>query len=411
MTRFGRYFLMNTEDVTAYVKEKLDLFSSGADLTCREIGDGNLNYVFRVWDKNGNQSVIVKQAGDELRISKDFHISTDRNRIEVEMLKLEQTLCPGLVPRVYLVDPVMKCYAMEDLSDHQVMRTALLDHEIFPHFAEDITTFLARTLLLTTDRMMDSKEKKRLVQKFINPELCADITETLVYTEPYIDNLSRNIVLEENRDFVRTALYEDKALHLEVAKLKYDFMNNAQALVHGDLHTGSIFIRQGSTKVMDPEFAFFGPMGYDIGNIVANMIFAWANGDATLPEGPEKTEYLGWVEETIGDIIELFKKKYDEIFDAGVSEPMSGTKGYKEYFLDTVLRDTAGVVGVELIRRTVGLAQVKDLTTIEDLKKRIKAERMVLGAAKEFIGKRENFKTGVQFVNCFKAFALDMRDI
>jgi 5-methylthioribose kinase len=402
---------MNTEDVTAYVKEKLDLFGSGADLTCREIGDGNLNYVFRVWDKHCDQSVIVKQAGDELRISKDFHISTDRNRIEVEMLKLEETLCPGLVPRVYLVDPVMKCYAMEDLSDHQVMRTALLGHEIFPHFAEDITTFLARTLLLTTDRMMDSKEKKRLVQKFINPELCADITETLVYTEPYIDNLGRNIVLEENRDFVRAALYEDKALHLEVAKLKYDFMNNAQALVHGDLHTGSIFIRQGSTKVMDPEFAFFGPMGYDIGNIVANMIFAWANGDATLPEGPEQTEYLGWVEETIVDIIELFKKKYSEIFDAGVSEPMSGTEGYKEYFLDTVLRDTAGVVGVELIRRTVGLAQVKDLTTIENLKKRIKAERMVLRAAKEFIGKRADFKTGVQFVNCFKAFALDMQDV
>jgi 5-methylthioribose kinase len=43
-------------------------------------------------------------------------------------------------------------------------------------------------------------------------------------------------------------------------------MNNAQALIHGDLHTGSILIKEDSMKVIDPEFAFYGPMGYDIGN-------------------------------------------------------------------------------------------------------------------------------------------------
>ena len=383
MSRFDSYFLMGTEDVIGYAKEKLDVFDDGDILSCQEIGDGNLNYVFRVSNVDGSQSVIVKQAGEQLRISKDFNISTDRNRIEVEMLKLEEELCPGLVPRIFLYDPVMKCYSMEDLSDHQVMRTALLKHEIFPRFAEDISTFLVRTLLLTTDRIMDSKKKKELVKTFINPELCADITEPLVYTEPYINDLDRNIVLPQNLKFVQKELYQDNALHLEVAKLKYDFMNNAQALVHGDLHTGSIFIKNESTKVMDPEFAFYGPMGYDIGNIVANMMFAWVNGDATMREAEPKAEFLGWVEETIVDIIELFKKKYEKTYDLYVSEPMSKTPGYKEYFLETILCDSAGVVGVELLRRTVGLAQVKDLTDIPDLDKRLKAERVVIPGGKE----------------------------
>jgi 5-methylthioribose kinase len=408
MPRFDSYFLMNTGDVIEYAREKLDLFNESGILSCNEIGDGNLNYVFRVLDAGRGRSVIVKQAGEQLRISKDFNISTDRNRIEVEMLRLEEKLCPGLVPRIFLYDPVMKCYSMEDLSDHQVMRTALLKHEMFPHFAEDISTFLVKTLLLTTDRILDSKEKKELVKNFINPELCADITEPLVYTEPYINNLDRNIVLPQNMEFVKKELYQDGALHLEIAKLKYDFMNNAQSLVHGDLHTGSIFIKKGSTKVMDPEFAFYGPMGYDIGNIVANMIFAWVNADATMQAGREKDEYVGWVEKTITDIVELFKQKYDETFNQRVTEPMSRTPGYKEYFLKTILRDSSGVVGIELLRRTVGLAQVKDLTDITDLDKRVRAERLVIRAAKKFIKNRDSFLDGPQFIDCVKKSALEV---
>jgi 5-methylthioribose kinase len=405
MSRFSTYFLMKPEDVKEYAKEKLTIFDQNAKLNAVEIGDGNLNYVFRVLEEATGKSVIVKQAGEELRISSDFKISTDRNRIEVEVLTLQNKLCPGLVPEIFLYDPVMNCFSMEDLSDYEVMRKALLKHEIFPQFAEDISTFLVNTLFLTTDRVMDSKEKKELVKKYINPQLCADISEPLVYTEPYDDNLKRNLVFPPNREFMEKELYRDKALHLEVAKLKYDFMNNAQALVHGDLHTGSVFIKQGSTKVMDPEFAFYGPMGYDIGNVVANMIFAWANGDATMEEGKEKQEYLAWVEQTIMDTVDLFKEKYLAVYDEKVIEPMAKTPGYKEYFLATILADTAGVAGLEMIRRTVGLAQVKDLTTIPDEKKRMRAERIVVLTAKECIKNRENFPEGKLYVEYLKKIA------
>ena len=402
MSRFSSYFLMKPEDVKEYALEKLSIFDQDAKLEAVEIGDGNLNYVFRVWEAASGKSVIVKQAGEELRISKDFNISKDRNRIEVEVLTLQNKLCPGLVPQIFLYDPTMNCFSMEDLSDYEVMRKALLKHEIFPQFAEDISTFLVNTLFLTTDRVMDSKEKKELVKKYINPQLCADISEALVYTEPYDNNLKRNLVFPPNQEFVEKELYQDQALHLEVAKLKYDFMNNAQSLIHGDLHTGSVFIKQGSTKVMDPEFAFYGPMGYDIGNVVANMIFAWANGDATMEEGKEKAAYLAWVESTIIDTVDLFKKKYFAAFDKHVTEPMAKTPGYKEYFLETILADTAGVAGIEMIRRAVGLAQVKDLTTIPDEMKRMRAERIVILAAKEYIIKRSAFPEGRNYLDCLK---------
>lgn len=405
MSRFDTYFLMDTASVADYAREKLDMFGEGEPLEAKEIGDGNLNYVFRVRSAQSGKSVIVKQAGLELRIARDFDISTDRNRIEVGMLKLEKELCPSLVADIYIYDPVMKCFAMEDLSDYTVMRYALMKHEIFPQFAEDITDFLVNTLLLTTDRVMDSKEKKALVKEYVNPQLCADITEPLVFTEPYNDEKKRNLVFPPNAEFVKKELYGDEALHLEVAKLKYGFMNDAQALVHGDLHTGSIFIKQGSTKVMDPEFAFYGPMGYDIGNVVANMIFAWANGDATMEAGAEKDAYLAWVEEVIRQVIDLFREKYGRAWDARVIEPMAKTPGYKEYFLGTILADTAGVAGLEINRRVVGMAQVKDLTTIADEGKRARAERICVLAAKEFIKNRGAYTEGRQYVDCVKRLA------
>lgn len=391
---FTKYFTMKEKDAARYAAEKLDfIFSPGDDLECKEIGDGNLNYIFRIWRKSDGASIVIKQSGPVARISDEFKVSPDRNRIEYDILKYQGELAPGLVPKVYLYDPIMNCTVMDDLSDHTIMRTAMLEHRQFPRFAEDITTFMANTLILTTDLCLDHKRKKELVKNFINPELC-EITEDLVYTEPFNDVNNRNRVFEPNREWIEENVYGDEALRLETAKLKFEFMTNAQSLVHGDLHTGSIFIKEDSMKVIDPEFAFYGPMGFDIGNIVANLMFAWANADAY-----EISKQKEWLEETIVAVVDLFKEKYNVLFDENVTEVTARYKGFKEYYLDRILSDTAGVAGLEGSRRIIGIAQVKDITTIEDEAKRIRAERICLTAAKKFIMKRDEFKTGKDFLD------------
>jgi 5-methylthioribose kinase len=292
---------------------------------------------------------------------------------------------------------------MEDLSNYRLARYALMEHKIFPHFAEDITDYMVNTLLNTTDIVMDHKAKKNLVKKFINPELC-EITEDLVYTEPYNDNKKRNIVTPENIDFVKKELYGDKKLHLEAAKLKFEFMNNAQALLHGDLHTGSIFVKDddlgipgAATRVFDPEFAFYGPIGYDVGNIIANLFFAWQNGNAA-----GKSAFCDWVLAAAISVIDLFKQKFLDGFAKNVTDPMAKTEGFAEYYLATVISDTAACTGLELIRRTVGMAQVKDITTIADREKRVKAERVNILCAKDCILNRASFTRGQDFVNALK---------
>ena len=397
MAAYDSYFLMKEEDVAGYVQARYaGHFAPDAVLTVKEIGDGNLNYVFRVVEEATGKSMIVKQAGEALRISAEMHVSTDRNRIESEILQLQDKLAPGSVPKIYGYDTTMCACAMEDLSDHELMRYALMRHETFPRFAEDISTYMVNTLLKTTDVVMEHKEKKALVKSFINPELC-EITEDLVLMEPYNDLKGRNLVDDNIADFVKKELYEDDALKLEAAKLKFDFMNNAQALLHGDLHTGSIFVKKDSTKVFDPEFAFFGPMGYDIGNVVANLIFAYDNGVAAGAE-----EFNAWVLDCIRETVDLFIAKFRKAYDECVTEPMAKVAGFREAYLKSILSDTAGYTGTELHRRTVGMAQVKDVNTIADPEKKAYAKKLNILAGKDYILHRDSFLSGQDFVDAVK---------
>ena len=162
---------------------------------------------------------------------------------------------------------------------------------------------------------------------------------------------------------------------------------------HGDLHTGSIFVKQDSTRVFDPEFAFYGPMGYDIGNVVANMIFAWDNGRAAGADA-----FCDWCLKAIADTIDLFCEKFLVCFDACATDLMAKTPGFKEYYLDSILSDTAAYAGTELIRRTVGMANVKDVTTIADEAKRAHAEKVNILCAKDYIMNRMAFKNGADFI-------------
>ncbi|MCJ8010937.1 S-methyl-5-thioribose kinase [Paenibacillus sp. KQZ6P-2] len=396
MHQYNEYFTMNETDVLDYAVTQLDVFDKDAKLTCTEIGDGNLNYVFRVVDSASGKSLIIKQAGPVARISADIKVSTDRNRIESEILKLQYELAPGFVPQIYHYDPVMNCCVIEDLSDYEIMRKAMLQYKQFPLFADHISTFLVNTLLLTSDVVMNHKEKKDLVKSFINPDLC-EISEDLVYTEPFYD-CPRNDIFEATRDFAKSYLWEDEALLLETAKLKFEFMNHAQSLLHGDLHSGSIFIKEDSTKIIDPEFAFYGPAGYDIGNVIAHLLFAYVNADSVMVDSSARDAQKAWLLSSVRDVIDLFSEKFLTLFQEKATDHSARVPGFDLYYLNQMIQDTAAVTGLELCRRILGLAHVKDITSIQSAAARVHAEKLCLIMGKTFIMERSGMETGEDFV-------------
>ena len=68
----------------------------------------------------------------------------------------------------------------------------------------------------------------------------------------------------------------------------------------------------------------------------------------------------------------------------------------------TILEDTAAVTGMEMIRRTVGMANVKDITTIADEAKRARAEKICITAAIDFVKNRADKACGKCFLRTLK---------
>ncbi len=88
--------------------------------------------------------------------------------------------------------------------------------------------------------------------------MCA-LTEQVVFTEPYIkaaNNRWTSPQLDQDKQSIET----DVALKVAAAKLKAKFVTETQALLHADLHSGSVMCSPapGQTFVIDPEFAFYG---------------------------------------------------------------------------------------------------------------------------------------------------------
>ena len=376
--KYQEHFLLDCDEVISYVKEK-NLFSENADLTVKEIGDGNINYIFKVENKIDGKSIVLKQA-DKLLRSSGRPLDLTRSKIEANILRIENNLAPHFVPEIYFYDEIMCVLAMEDISEYKNLRTELIAGKIFPNFADNISEFLSRTLLLTTDLFMNKFEKKKNVKEFINPELC-DISECLVFTEPYDNNRNRNIITAGNEEFVENTLYKNEDLHFAILKLREKFMNYSQSLIHGDLHSGSIFINEKGIKIIDPEFSFYGPMAYDIGNVIGNLYFPLYRAKFFMEDSKKKEEFINWLEKCILDIPILFSKKCKLLWEKYSNDRLLKNKKFRDYYIENIIKDSLAYAGTEIIRRTVGDTKVLELTSLENSEKKLELERSLINKA------------------------------
>lgn len=377
-----------TESSAAALAVKLGLFPGKSTLTCREIGDGNLNYVFHVYDKENNRGLIIKQAIPYAKVvGESWPLTIDRARIESSALIRQGEHVPHLVPSVYYSDTEMAVTVMEDLSRLQISRRGLIEGKHYPNLSAHIGEFLGKTLFYSSDYALDPKVKQQLVKQFTNPDLC-NITERLVFTEPFLDH-ETNDFEEELRPYAEK-IWNNSRLKTEAAELKAIFLTSAETLVHGDLHTGSIFSGEHETKVIDPEFAFFGPIGFDIGQFIANLLL-----NALSRNGEDRQPLY----DHTSAVWETFVKTFS---DAWEKDSLISCRHRLEETLQTAFEEAVGFAGCELIRRTVGLAHAADLDEIVPFDKRIERKKLALEIGAFFIENRKELKSITEVLDQFK---------
>ncbi|MFK7965208.1 MAG: S-methyl-5-thioribose kinase [Burkholderiaceae bacterium] len=370
--------------------------------TITEVGDGNLNLVFIV--KGREAGVAVKQALPYVRlVGESWPLPLSRAHYEHLALSEQALHVPHLVPRIYHYDRTLALIVMELFEPHIIMRHGMIAGTVYPKFADDIASFMAENLFRTSDLAITADHKKELIAAFAGNTALCKITEDLIFTEPY-QHAENNRWTQPWLDPWAAAIRGDSDLKLAVSRLKIDFMGKTQAMLHGDLHTGSVMLTENSTKIIDPEFAFVGPMGFDIGAVLANLLINYFSQVGYETEGGGRDAYREWVLDTIEQVWLGFRARFLNLWRssaaAGDAYPATlftdaagrlALENERELYMDALLQDSLGFAGAKMNRRILGLAHNIDLENIADERLRASAEARVLTLARELIVNTHRF--------------------
>jgi 5-methylthioribose kinase len=366
-----------------------------------EVGDGNLNLVFIV--KGSRGGAAVKQALPYVRlVGESWPLPLSRAHYEYLALTRQAELAPGLEPALLHHNEALALTVMELLEPHIIMRKGLVAGTQYPRFVDDITTFMARTLFFTSDLGLSAAEKKAGIAAFAGNYALCKITEDLIFTDPYR-------IAEQNRwtapylDDLAADLRGDMDLHVAISRLKLKFMASPEALIHGDLHTGSIMVTESETRVIDPEFAFYGPMGFDLGAVTANLLMAYFASSGHERTPGERRSFEGWVLATVEQVWSEFARKFLDLWRAGAvgdAYPVSlfgGETGAarleaeRQAYMQRLFADTVGFAAAKIVRRIFGLAHNIDFELIEDPRKRAICEARAVRLARAMMVETGSF--------------------
>lgn len=401
------YQALNEQTVIDYIKSRPAMgrvFDADAPLKAVEVGDGNLNQIFIVTSQDDEgKAVVVKQALPYLRVAgESWPLTLERMRYETQALLLHNQLAPGLAPEVYDHDPDLYLVTMEYLGRHEIMRKSLVARKHFPLFVDHITTFMARTLFFTSDLYLTAAEKREMQTQYVNSEL-RKLQEDVVYTNPLMDSPDNNW-----NPFVDKEVQETRRngrLKASVIEMKDSYMNHSQALIHADLHTGSIMLNEEDTRVIDPEFGFFGPIGYDVGAVMQNIILNYLAHFVHTPDPEQRAAYQAYLLDMVCEVWREFARKFDELWVNNNKGDLPQAKywdfpGGEEAFADCrqqyirrVFRDAVGHGGCKMLRRMMGIVNVWDITIIKDLEKRAIAERPAIRIGTRWVLERDSINS------------------
>ena len=365
------YSFLSIDTIADYIRNQpqlADRIDAGSITNVTEVGDGNLNLVFIIRDAHGG-GLVLKQALPYVRlVGPDWPMTPERARHEVEALRLHRSLAPNLVPEVYHFDADRYILSMEDLSDHRVWRGALNDGLMHEGAAELMGEYVAAVAFGTSIFGMDPEEQKMIAARSTNPQLCT-ITEDLVFTEPFCLGGRNSVIPANERD--AAALIADDVMVRAMGQAKFAFMTQGEALIHGDLHTGSVMVRAAegndgpvdSAKAFDSEFAFYGPVAFDLGALWANYTIAAARATA-LGDDARADWCLNLCDATWGSFETAFRTAWPMRRD-----PRVFTDDFGDDLIDRWHRETWLFAAAKMSRRVVGLAKASDVETLpEDLR-------------------------------------------
>ena len=368
---------LSRETIPQYLREhqvEIGFFDPDADLHSEEIGDGNLNFVYRVFDtEQPERSLVLKQAPPYIKIlGPDYPLPPIRLTYESRALEVYNQFASEAVPIQYYFDSDAAVIVMEDLRGYLLLRDDLIAGQVNQKIPELIGQFMGSVHSQTYTENLDSALADKYREDFANTVM-QSITADYVFTLPFIEHETNFWTTGLESEILR--LKADGTFLQQAQNLKTIFLTAQQGLTHGDLHTGSIMVKGNSAKVIDSEFAFYGPVGFDIG-------LYWAN------------YFLSYFSHTDNaDVQSELKTAIVQTWNAYTTEFQMVDEVQETRALQQIFHESVGFAGMEMLRRIIGAAHVKDIERIEDVQRKLLIETVILEFGSTLVKQHQNIST------------------
>ena len=282
-------------------------------------GEGNMNYVLRAEFKD-SPSLILKQARPWVEKYPQFDAPTERGRVEKQFLEIASAYneLSLYVPALIGYDRGSNILAQEDLKDaRNLMHIYAEGASSKKNEIDQVVGFANQlsSIKFEGDFPENLEMRKLNHQHIFDLPFRIDNGFELDFIQPGLEELSKPLKL-------------NKPLKKKIQALGEVYLGSGTHLLHGDLYPGSILTSTSKVYVIDPEFSFIGPPEWDIAVFIAHLILA-----QTEPE-------------LVNHAIDSYEKP----------------RGFN------TLR-FCGFIGVEIIRRLIGIAQLPLVLTLEEKEK------------------------------------------
>lgn len=398
-------FVLTKENITEYLKKHMPGLDYSKPLTISAIGegteeedgDGYLNFIYRVSD--GTCNLILKQGRSEGRVAGFSDLSSERSRLEYESMELRKAIAPEYIPELYFFDAENRIFATEDVSYLQISRFQLNKSIMFPELAKHAAAFLAKMHFYTSDYYLDTETFRNLKIHFNNHKMRSIFDDMVFVSHPYGTEGEGFEIREELDPYVRDIVM-DPAVVLERYKMRDLFMNKSEALIHGDFHTSNIFVGQGLMKVIDMEYAFCGPVAFDLGYLESHLMSQFiCAAFRSYDTEQERQEFQAYILASMQQLFEDYCRNFFAHWKEDAKHIYQNVEGLMESVQANLLKDMIGFCATSNLFRCMSIIDYPEYDALDDPVKRRHAVVLSALMDQRMLLHREKYKNVEEFID------------
>jgi 5-methylthioribose kinase len=306
-------FILNAnepEELAIYLKRQKWLEDEETIVSVSKPGEGNMNCVLRI--ETAVRSFIIKQSRGY--VEKYPQIAAPAARVLTEGAFYEKIAgskeVQQIMPVLLGIDAVNNLIALEDLGKSN-------DYSVLYDLEQELQEGELIQLVNYLNGLHQDFQKTVVDEELTNTEM-RTLNYEHIFEFPFREENGFNLdTVQEGLQALALPYKKDSELKRKVERLGSLYLSKGKYLLHGDYYPGSWLKTANGSKVIDPEFCFYGLREFDLGVLLAHLHMTQQEDSA----------------------IALVKEKYQSFAE-----------------LNTTILN--GFIGTEMMRRLIGIAQL-----------------------------------------------------